>query len=50
MFSGSSWELVESPNQKGVVHCAVGVGVVWAVTKDNKVRRYMTVLFSKTSQ
>lgn len=38
MFSGSSWEVVESPNQKAVVHVSVGVSVVWAVTKDSKVR------------
>uniref|UniRef100_A0A673KRV8 Tectonin beta-propeller repeat containing 1b n=1 Tax=Sinocyclocheilus rhinocerous TaxID=307959 RepID=A0A673KRV8_9TELE len=38
---GSSWELVQPPNQKGAVHVAVGISVVWAVTKDNKVRRYL---------
>ncbi|KAK2915914.1 hypothetical protein Q8A67_000288 [Cirrhinus molitorella] len=34
---GSSWELVQPPNQKGAVHVAVGINVVWAATKDNKV-------------
>ncbi|ROL48460.1 Tectonin beta-propeller repeat-containing protein 1 [Anabarilius grahami] len=35
---GSSWVTVESPSPgAGAVHVAVGVNVVWAVTKDHKV-------------
>uniref|UniRef100_A0A8C1MFJ6 Tectonin beta-propeller repeat-containing protein 1 n=1 Tax=Cyprinus carpio TaxID=7962 RepID=A0A8C1MFJ6_CYPCA len=37
-LKGSSWVTVESPSPGvGVVHVAVGVNVVWAVTKDHKV-------------
>lgn len=40
-LSGSSWVLVDSPNpEAGAIHVAVGDNVVWAVTKDNKVRQY----------
>uniref|UniRef100_G1PER0 Tectonin beta-propeller repeat-containing protein 1 n=1 Tax=Myotis lucifugus TaxID=59463 RepID=G1PER0_MYOLU len=35
---GSSWCLVEPPtSENGIMHISVGVGVVWAVTKDRKV-------------
>ncbi|XP_047231963.1 tectonin beta-propeller repeat-containing protein 1 isoform X2 [Girardinichthys multiradiatus] len=35
---GTSWAVVESPNPEvGAIHVAVGINVVWAVTKDNKV-------------
>lgn len=35
---GTSWTVVESPSPDvGAIHVAVGVSVVWAVTKDNKV-------------
>ncbi|XP_074201782.1 tectonin beta-propeller repeat-containing protein 1 isoform X1 [Camelus bactrianus] len=35
---GSSWSIVESPmSENGIMHVSVGVGVVWAVTKDRKV-------------
>ncbi|KAK1343582.1 hypothetical protein QTO34_016362 [Cnephaeus nilssonii] len=35
---GSSWCLVEPPtSENGIMHVSVGVGVVWAVTKDRKV-------------
>ncbi|XP_056153261.1 tectonin beta-propeller repeat-containing protein 1 [Lampris incognitus] len=35
---GTSWVVVDSPSPDiGVIHVAVGVNVVWAVTKDNKV-------------
>ncbi|XP_067285521.1 tectonin beta-propeller repeat-containing protein 1 [Pseudorasbora parva] len=37
-LKGSSWVTVESPSpEAGAVHIAVGVNVVWAVTKDHKV-------------
>ncbi|KAF4106692.1 tectonin beta-propeller repeat-containing protein 1 [Onychostoma macrolepis] len=37
-LKGSSWVMVESPSPGvGAVHVAVGVNVVWAVTKDHKV-------------
>lgn len=37
---GSSWAVVDSPSPDvGAIHVAVGVNVVWAVTKDNKVRK-----------
>ncbi|KAK7122830.1 hypothetical protein R3I94_019817 [Phoxinus phoxinus] len=37
-LNGSSWVTVESPSpEAGAVHVAVGVNVVWAVTKDHKV-------------
>lgn len=43
-LSGSSWVLVDSPNpEAGAIHVAVGDNVVWAVTKDNKVRLYETL-------
>uniref|UniRef100_A0A3Q1FYR3 Tectonin beta-propeller repeat-containing protein 1 n=1 Tax=Acanthochromis polyacanthus TaxID=80966 RepID=A0A3Q1FYR3_9TELE len=36
---GSSWAVVESPSPDvGAIHVAVGINVVWAVTKDNKDR------------
>ncbi|GLD62727.1 tectonin beta-propeller repeat-containing protein 1, partial [Lates japonicus] len=35
---GTSWAVVDSPSPDvGAIHVAVGVNVVWAVTKDNKV-------------
>ncbi|XP_038155641.1 tectonin beta-propeller repeat-containing protein 1 [Cyprinodon tularosa] len=35
---GTSWAVVESPNPEvGAIHVAVGMNVVWALTKDNKV-------------
>ncbi|KAF6083247.1 tectonin beta-propeller repeat containing 1 [Phyllostomus discolor] len=35
---GSSWCVVEPPTpENGIMHVSVGVGVVWAVTKDRKV-------------
>nr|KAF6482336.1 tectonin beta-propeller repeat containing 1 [Molossus molossus] len=35
---GSSWCIVEPPtSENGIMHVSVGVGVVWAVTKDRKV-------------
>ncbi|KAF3813894.1 hypothetical protein GH733_017926 [Mirounga leonina] len=35
---GSSWSIVEPPtSENGIVHVSVGVGVVWAITKDRKV-------------
>uniref|UniRef100_A0A3B4TLW8 Tectonin beta-propeller repeat-containing protein 1 n=1 Tax=Seriola dumerili TaxID=41447 RepID=A0A3B4TLW8_SERDU len=35
---GASWAVVDSPSPDvGAIHVAVGVNVVWAVTKDNKV-------------
>jgi len=38
VIKGSSWVTVESPSpEAGAVHVAVGVNVVWAVTKDHKV-------------
>lgn len=41
---GSSWVVVDSPNpEAGAIHVAVGDNVVWAVTKDNKVRLYETL-------
>lgn len=37
-LNGTSWVTVESPSpEAGAVHVAVGVNVVWAVTKDHKV-------------
>ncbi|KAK1793893.1 hypothetical protein P4O66_010796, partial [Electrophorus voltai] len=37
-LQGSAWVVVESPNPEvGTIHVAVGVNVVWAVTKDHKV-------------
>lgn len=37
---GTSWTVVESPSPDvGAIHVAVGMNVVWAVTKDNKVRK-----------
>ncbi|XP_061120681.1 tectonin beta-propeller repeat-containing protein 1 isoform X2 [Syngnathus typhle] len=37
-LSGSSWSMVDSPDPDvAVMHVAVGVNVVWALTKDNKV-------------
>lgn len=35
---GSSWSVVEPPvSENGIMHVSVGVGVVWAITKDRKV-------------
>lgn len=37
---GTTWAVVDSPSPDvGAIHVAVGVNVVWAVTKDNKVRK-----------
>lgn len=39
--AGTSWATVESPSlDVGAIHVATGVNVVWAVTKDHKVRKY----------
>lgn len=39
---GTSWTVVESPSPDvGAIHVAVGMNVVWAVTKDNKVRKFL---------
>lgn len=36
---GTSWKVMESPSPDvGAIHVAVGIGVVWVVTKDYKVR------------
>ncbi|XP_012614885.2 tectonin beta-propeller repeat-containing protein 1 [Microcebus murinus] len=36
--TGSCWSIVEPPGpENGIMHVSVGVGVVWAVTKDRKV-------------
>lgn len=36
---GSSWTTIEPPGpDSGILHVSVGVSVVWAVTKDQKVR------------
>ncbi|XP_045397278.1 tectonin beta-propeller repeat-containing protein 1 isoform X4 [Lemur catta] len=36
--TGSCWSIVEAPgSENGIMHVSVGVGVVWAVTKDRKV-------------
>lgn len=38
--AGSRWSAVEPPSsENAILHVSVGVGVVWAVTKDQKVRR-----------
>lgn len=38
---GTSWAEVESPSPEvGAIHVAVGMNVVWAVTKDNTVRNW----------
>lgn len=37
---GSSWSTVEPPtSENGILHVSTGVCVVWAVTKDRKVRQ-----------
>ena len=42
-FLGTSWVVVDAPGKEGTaIHVAVGVGVVWVVTKDYKVTRNMT--------
>lgn len=39
VLQGTTWVVVESPSPEvGAIHVAVGVNVVWAVTKDHKVR------------
>lgn len=39
-LQGTAWVVVESPSPEvGAIHVAVGVNVVWAVTKDHKVRK-----------
>lgn len=41
---GTSWAVVASPSPAaGAIHVAVGINVVWAVTKDNKVRKFGTL-------
>uniref|UniRef100_A0A3Q3F101 Tectonin beta-propeller repeat-containing protein 1 n=1 Tax=Labrus bergylta TaxID=56723 RepID=A0A3Q3F101_9LABR len=38
LWEGTSWAVVDSPSPDvGAIHAAVGVNVVWALTKDNKV-------------
>lgn len=40
-MSGTSWVEVESPSPNvGATHVAVGINTVWALTKDNKVRKF----------
>lgn len=40
-MSGTSWVVVDSPSPDvGAIHVAVGINVVWALTKDNKVRKF----------
>lgn len=35
--------MVDSPSPDvGAIHVAVGINVVWALTKDNKVRKFCT--------
>lgn len=42
-ISGTSWMMVDSPSPDvGAIHVAVGINVVWALTKDNKVRKFCT--------
>lgn len=39
--SGTSWAVVDSPSPDvAATHVAVGMNVVWALTKDNKVRAF----------
>lgn len=39
-MSGTSWAVVDSPSPDvGATHVAVGINVVWALTKDNKVSK-----------
>lgn len=39
--AGTSWMTVDSPSPHvGATHVAVGSNVVWALTKDNKVRKF----------
>lgn len=41
LMSGTSWMVVDSPcPDVGAIHIAVGINVVWALTKDNKVRQF----------
>lgn len=41
LLSGTSWVEVESPvKEVEALHVAVGVSVVWVVTKDYKVNQY----------
>lgn len=41
LLSGTSWVEVESPGKEvEALHVAVGVSVVWVVTKDYKVNEY----------
>lgn len=40
LTTGTSWAVVDSPSPDlGATHVSVGVNVVWALTKDNKVRK-----------
>lgn len=43
LVSGTSWMVVDSPcPDVGAIHTAVGINVVWTLTKDNKVRKFCT--------
>lgn len=38
-LAGNSWSIVEPPgSENGIMHVSAGVSVVWAITKDRKVR------------
>lgn len=40
-MAGTSWMTVDSPSSDvGATHVVVGSNVVWALTKDNKVRKF----------
>lgn len=40
-MAGTSWKMVDSPSSDvGATHVVVGSNVVWALTKDNKVRQF----------
>lgn len=42
-ISGTSWTEVDSPSPDvSATHVAVGINVVWALTKDNKVRKFLS--------
>lgn len=48
-MSGTSWAEVDSPSPDvGAAHVAVGINVVWALTKDNKVREFCNEHYKKT--
>lgn len=47
-MSGTSWVVVDSPSPDvGTTHVAVGNNVVWALTKDNKVRKFCNKRFER---